>query len=207
MNAADIGRLRLVQKATFHAFEVRVVAIPGGNQLRFDERRWQDCLVEVECGEVLLRLRDGRTLVCTAGDVLTFTGLPIRALHNPLRECAALVAISRRRTPLGGAISEDLVDSSNHVVPTALLVRSQQPLAPRQREHQRSARPMPTQVRLGARGRGSHEKVATPTLERGRSVTREAQALAGLRPELHRVGMLGHRHGNCLAGRSPSRGR
>jgi hypothetical protein len=96
MHEVAPGRLRLLEKTTLHAFEVRVVIIPGGAHLRFDERQWQDCLVEVECGDILLRLRDGRELLCTAGDVLTFAGLPIRALHNPLRECTALVAISRR---------------------------------------------------------------------------------------------------------------
>jgi hypothetical protein len=99
MNEANADRLRLLEKTTLHAFEVRVVVIPGGNQLPFNERQWHDCLVEVECGDILLRLRDGQELLCTAGDVLTFAGLPIRALHNPLRECAALVAISRRTPP------------------------------------------------------------------------------------------------------------
>ena len=96
MHEANADRLRLLEKMTLPAFEVRVVVIPGGNQLPFDERLWHDCLVEVQCGHILLRLRDGRTLLCTAGDVLTFAGLPVRALHNPLRKCAALVAISRR---------------------------------------------------------------------------------------------------------------
>jgi hypothetical protein len=99
MNEAKADRLRLLEKTTLHAFEVRVVVIAGGKQLPFDERQWRDCLVEVECGDILLRLRDGQELLCTEGDVLTFAGLPIRALHNPLRACAALVAISRRPPP------------------------------------------------------------------------------------------------------------
>jgi hypothetical protein len=99
MREATTDRLGLLNRTTLRAFEVRIVVIPGGHQLPFDDRQWQDSLVEVECGDILLRLRDGRTLLCTAGDVLTFAGLPIRALHNPFRECAALVAISRRPPP------------------------------------------------------------------------------------------------------------
>jgi hypothetical protein len=99
MHEADSDRLRLLKKTAHHAFQVRIVLIPGRGQLPFDDRQWQDCLVEVKCGDILLRLRDGRTLPCTSGDVLTFVGLPIRALHNPLRECPALVAISRRTPP------------------------------------------------------------------------------------------------------------
>jgi hypothetical protein len=96
MHEATPDCLDLLKKTTHHAFQVRIVLISGGGQLAFDDRQWQDCLVEVECGDILLCLRDGRTLPCTAGDVLTFAGLPIRALHNPLPECAALVALSRR---------------------------------------------------------------------------------------------------------------
>ena len=96
MHEADSDRLRLLEKPTLHGFAVRIVVIPGGDQLPFDDCQWRDCLVEVECGDIVLRLRDGRTLSCTAGDVLTFEGLPIRALQNPHGECAALVAISRR---------------------------------------------------------------------------------------------------------------
>ena len=99
MNEADGDRLRLLEKTTLHQLNIRFVVIPGGNQLPFDERQWRDCLVEVECGDILLRLRDGQELLCTAGDVLTFAGLPIRALRNPLRESAALVAICRRSPP------------------------------------------------------------------------------------------------------------
>ena len=96
MIEVDTGRLRLIAKPTLPAFEVRVVVIPSGSQMRFDERQWRDHLVEIECGYILLWLRDECPLVCAAGDVLTFAGLPIRALHNPLRESATLVAISRR---------------------------------------------------------------------------------------------------------------
>jgi hypothetical protein len=99
MDEADAGRLCLLRQATLHSFDVRVVVLPGGGRLAFDERQWRDCLVEVERGEVELRFGGERKLVCTAGTVLSFVGLPIRALHNPRHECSTLVAVSRRTAP------------------------------------------------------------------------------------------------------------
>ena len=47
MIEVDTGRLRLLAKPTLPAFEVRVVVIPGGSQMRFDDRQWRDHLVEL----------------------------------------------------------------------------------------------------------------------------------------------------------------
>ena len=50
-------------------------------------------------GELEIQLRSGRRLLCRAGTLLPFAGLPIRALHNPRRDCTSLVAVSRRPPP------------------------------------------------------------------------------------------------------------
>jgi hypothetical protein len=86
----------LFARATRRGFAVRVVVLRGFGRLPFDERQWWDCLVEVESGQLELQLESGRRLLWEAGTLLSFTGLRIRALHNPGRECTSLVALSRR---------------------------------------------------------------------------------------------------------------
>jgi hypothetical protein len=78
------------------AFELRVVAIAPGRARAYHEGEWRDALVFVERGEIELESACGSPRFAR-GDVLWLIGLPLRALKNPGREPALLVAISRRR--------------------------------------------------------------------------------------------------------------
>jgi hypothetical protein len=93
---ADAGRLGLLGRTRAEAFVIRVVVLPPGSQRVFDEREWQDSLVEVECGQLQLELRNGQRRVFASGDVLWLVGLPILSLHNRGCERLVLVAASRR---------------------------------------------------------------------------------------------------------------
>jgi hypothetical protein len=73
-------------------FERRIVSVPPGGALDYDEAVWRDALVLVVRGEIELGgERFGR------GSVLSLAGLPLRALHNRGVEPAELVAVRRRR--------------------------------------------------------------------------------------------------------------
>ncbi len=78
-------------------FEHRVVSVPPGGAIDYDEADWRDALVLVVRGEIELgRERFGR------GSVLSLAGLPLRALHNQGAEPAELVAVRRRRAARAG---------------------------------------------------------------------------------------------------------
>jgi hypothetical protein len=73
-------------------FERRIVSVPPGGALDYDEADWRDALVLVVRGEIELGgERFGR------GSVLSLAALPVRALHNRGAEPAELVAVRRRR--------------------------------------------------------------------------------------------------------------
>jgi hypothetical protein len=77
-------------------FEVRAVGVePGGHRI-YHEAEWSDALVVVSCGEIELECLGGTRHRFGRGDLLWLAGLPLRALHNPGREPALLVAVSRR---------------------------------------------------------------------------------------------------------------
>jgi hypothetical protein len=78
------------------AFVLRQVAVAPGSERAFDEREWQDAIVVVERGEIELESLGGSVCRFARGDLLWLTGLSLRALHNPGREPALLVAVSRR---------------------------------------------------------------------------------------------------------------
>jgi hypothetical protein len=72
-------------------FERRMVSVPPGGTLAYDEADWRDALVLVVRGEIELGgERFGR------GSVLSLAGLTVRALHNRAAEPAELVAVRRR---------------------------------------------------------------------------------------------------------------
>jgi quercetin dioxygenase-like cupin family protein len=93
---ADAGRLGLLGRTRAEAFTIRVVVLQPGSERVFDEREWRDSLVEVECGQLELELRNGQKRVFSCGDVLWLVGLPILSLHNHGCERVVLVAASRR---------------------------------------------------------------------------------------------------------------
>lgn len=76
-------------------FEVRAVEVePGGHRI-YHEGEWSDALVAVARGEIELECQNGVGPRFRRGDLLWLAGLPLRALHNPGREPALLVAVSR----------------------------------------------------------------------------------------------------------------
>jgi hypothetical protein len=73
-------------------FERRIVSVPPGGALDYDEEVWRDALVLVVRGEIELGgERFGR------GSVLSLAGLSVRTLHNRGAEPAELFAVRRRR--------------------------------------------------------------------------------------------------------------
>lgn len=80
-------------------FDVRPITIPPGRERPFDDSEWRDAIVLVERGQIALASSTGRSWRFASGDMLWLTGPWLRALHNPGREPALLVAISRRRSP------------------------------------------------------------------------------------------------------------
>ncbi|MER6172124.1 hypothetical protein [Streptosporangium sp. NPDC001681] len=78
------------------SFRVRTVVVEPGGSLDRAEAEWRDAIVLLERGRIELVCSDGDRLAFRRGDVLWLDGLPVRALHNPGREPAVLLAISRR---------------------------------------------------------------------------------------------------------------
>jgi quercetin dioxygenase-like cupin family protein len=78
------------------AFVVRAVAVASGSERAYDEHEWHDALVAVARGEIELEWLSGTSHRFRRGDLLCLSGLTLRALHNPGREPALLVAVSRR---------------------------------------------------------------------------------------------------------------
>lgn len=76
--------------------ERRVVVVPPGAGLPFDEDEWADALVLVARGAIELEGRGGLRRRLGRGAVLWLAGIPLRALHSCGPEPAVLVALSRR---------------------------------------------------------------------------------------------------------------
>jgi hypothetical protein len=75
--------------------EVRVVVVAPGRGRAYDAAEWRDALVLVERGRIELWGPAGGRLGFGAGEVLWLDGLTLERLHNPGREPAVLVAVSR----------------------------------------------------------------------------------------------------------------
>jgi hypothetical protein len=82
-------------------FDRRVVAVPPGDVLDYDEADWRDVLVIVVRGEIQVETRARRARF-GRGSVLSLAGLPVRALHNRGAEPAELVTVRRRRSARAG---------------------------------------------------------------------------------------------------------
>lgn len=75
---------------------VRVLVFAPHSSLAFNSSDWSDALVEVDCGEIELELRDGRRIRFVAGDLLWLAGLPVRLICNDGAATAVVVAVWRR---------------------------------------------------------------------------------------------------------------
>jgi quercetin dioxygenase-like cupin family protein len=78
------------------AFECRAVAVEPGGVRIYNEAEWRDAIVVVGSGEIELEVLGGNRERFQSGDVLCFSGLPLRSLHNRGAEPAVLVSVSRR---------------------------------------------------------------------------------------------------------------
>jgi hypothetical protein len=76
-------------------FSVRAVAVAPGSESAYDEAEWRDALVLVERGAIEVEGLSGARWRFVRGDVLSLSGLPLRALRNRGPAPALLVAISR----------------------------------------------------------------------------------------------------------------
>ena len=80
------------------AFERREITLDPGAEWLYseDDRYWRDAMVIVEEGEIELVGLCGTRKHLGTGSMLWFAGMPLRALYNPRREAALLVAVARR---------------------------------------------------------------------------------------------------------------
>jgi hypothetical protein len=77
-------------------FDLRVVTLaPGGSQ-PYDDGEWDDALVAITAGAIELECQRGGTRRFVRGDILWFTGLQLRTIHNRGNVSAVLIAVSRR---------------------------------------------------------------------------------------------------------------
>jgi hypothetical protein len=77
-------------------FGRRRIEIGPGESRPHVESEWLGVLVIVESGEIELWCRHGGNRRFTAGNVLWFTGLDLRTVHNPGALPAVILAVSRR---------------------------------------------------------------------------------------------------------------
>lgn len=79
-------------------FDRRVVMILPGDVKAYVEKEWRDAIVLLEHGDLELECNLGRRRKFGAGDILWFTGMSLRAMHNVGLEPVVLIAVSRGRT-------------------------------------------------------------------------------------------------------------
>jgi hypothetical protein len=78
------------------ALVLRAIMLAPGSTRAYDDDEWRDAIVVVRRGELELESVSGLTRRFKCGDLLWLAGLSLRALRNPGREPALLVAVSRR---------------------------------------------------------------------------------------------------------------
>jgi hypothetical protein len=78
------------------AFTRRELVLAPGERRAYDAVEWHDALVVVKRGELDIECRAGGRMRFVAGDMLWFSGLPLRALKNDGLDPVVLVAVSRR---------------------------------------------------------------------------------------------------------------
>jgi hypothetical protein len=96
MGGGAEGRRSLLSRPLPPRFERRVVTVPPGAARAFDPAEWRDAIVAVERGAIELECRDGDLRGFRRGDLLSLSGLSLRALRNPGTDPAVLVAVRRR---------------------------------------------------------------------------------------------------------------
>jgi len=95
-DGAGEDRLSFLGRPLPPGFELRLVVLPPGCELPFDEADWRDALVVVERGELELECIGGSRLWIACGDVFWLRRLGLRAVRQCGGEPAVLVGVSRR---------------------------------------------------------------------------------------------------------------
>ena len=95
MSASEERPVRLGRGALPPGFTRRALAVPAGEERVADTAGWGDALVVVERGQVELERRGGTRGRFGRGDILWVSAGSLRALRNPGRELALLVAVFR----------------------------------------------------------------------------------------------------------------
>ena len=78
--------------ARFHAWQE---VLQPGESRPYDSDHWDDAIVWVACGRVILEAADGGRWHFLHGHVLCLAGLPLVALRNESEAPAVLVAVRR----------------------------------------------------------------------------------------------------------------
>ncbi|KAB1948726.1 hypothetical protein F8271_01785 [Micromonospora sp. ALFpr18c] len=93
------GPLSFLRSRLRPDLQLRVVTLPPGGVLDYDEADWRDAIVVVEQGQIELEAVGGTRQTVGCGDVLWLAALPLRALRNRGAVTATLAAVSRRTHP------------------------------------------------------------------------------------------------------------
>ena len=75
-----------------------MITLAPGTSRPFDAADWAGALVILECGELELEALTGCRVRLLRGAIFWLAGLPLRCLHNPGRDAAVLIAVSRRKS-------------------------------------------------------------------------------------------------------------
>lgn len=98
---ADRSPISLLGQRLPAPFERRVLVLAPGQAWHYDELEWRGALVVVEHGLIELECLNGSRYCFRHGSMLWLEHLPLRALHNPGRAQAVLVAVVRRAAGAG----------------------------------------------------------------------------------------------------------
>jgi hypothetical protein len=83
------------------SFDVRMVTIPAGSSLAFDEHAWRDAIVVLEAGELEVECLHGGRRSFAVGAMMWLVGLELKTLHSTGTEAVVLTAVSRRTDRCG----------------------------------------------------------------------------------------------------------
>jgi hypothetical protein len=98
MTSDDAGgtRLSFLGHPVPPSFDVRMVTIPAGTSLDFDERAWRDAIVVLEAGELEVECLRGGRQSFAVGAIMCLAGLELKTLSSTGTEAVVLTAVSRR---------------------------------------------------------------------------------------------------------------
>jgi hypothetical protein len=98
-DGAGGSRLSFLGHPVPPSFDVRMVTIPAGTSLDFDERAWRDAIVVLEAGELEVECLRGGRRSFAVGAMMCLIGLQLKTLHSTGAEAVVLTAVSRQVDP------------------------------------------------------------------------------------------------------------